>query len=345
MGLKDVEVRTSWMQKLPKIERYYRLYFLLYPMAVGDLDLTDYDLVLSSSSGYAKGVRTGRDAVHVCYCHTPMRWVWNFDNYAQRESFGIGQRTLLPLLIRGLKLWDEGASRQPDHFVANSKVVAERIQRAYGRAAEVIHPPINTERFQLTYERADDYYVVLSRLVPYKRIDLAVQACTERNKNLIVIGDGPDRSNLEAMAGPSVKFVGRASDADVERYVAHARALLFPGEEDFGMAPLEVAAAGRPTIAYRAGGAVETIVEGRTGMFFDEQTAENLGDAIERFERQDWDAQLLRRHAEGFSVDVFQDRFRAFLRRIGVPVDLKLPSVPFEPEVSEEVVNAYVAHA
>jgi glycosyltransferase involved in cell wall biosynthesis len=187
--------------------------------------------------------------------------------------------------------------------------------------------------------------VVLSRLVPYKRIDLAVQACTERNKNLIVIGDGPDRSNLEAMAGPSVKFVGRASDADVERYVAHARALLFPGEEDFGMAPLEVAAAGRPTIAYRAGGAVETIVEGRTGMFFDEQTAENLGDAIERFERQDWDAQLLRRHAEGFSVDVFQDRFRAFLRRIGVPVDLKLPSVPFEPEVSEEVVNAYVAHA
>jgi glycosyltransferase involved in cell wall biosynthesis len=345
VGLKDVPVRTSWMQKLPKIERYYRLYFLLYPMAVGDLDLTDYDLVLSSSSGYAKGVRTGRDAVHVCYCHTPMRWVWNFDNYAQRESFGFGGRTLLPLLIRGLKLWDEGASRQPDHFVANSKVVAQRIQRSYGRAAEVIHPPINTERFQLSHEAPDDYYVVLSRLVPYKRIDLAVQACTERKKNLIVIGDGPDRANLEAMAGPSVKFVGRASDADVERYVAHARALLFPGEEDFGMAPLEVAAAGRPTIAYRAGGAVETIVEGRTGTFFDEQTAENLGDAIERFERQDWDAQLLRRHAEGFSVDVFQDRFRAFLRRIGVPVDLKLPSVPFDPEVSEEVVNAFVAHA
>jgi glycosyltransferase involved in cell wall biosynthesis len=338
-GLKEANVNTSWMQNLPKIEKYYRLYFLLYPLGISALDLSKYDLVLSSSSGYAKGVQANRDAVHVCYCHTPMRWVWSFDNYARRESFGFGQRALLPMLIRGLRQWDDLASRQPDHFVANSKVVAERIRRAYGRSAEVIHPPIDVDRFHPVDEQ-DDYYVVLARLISYKRIDLAVRACTERRRKLVVIGDGPDRKSLEAMAGPSVTFLGRASDVQVEHVVSRCRALLFPGEEDFGMAPLEVAAAGRPTIAYRAGGALETTIENLTGLFFDQQTPEDLGDAIEHFERQDWSADLLRRHAEGFSVGVFQDRFRAFLRRIGAPVDAvksqpsPAPVKPFFEEVS-----------
>jgi glycosyltransferase involved in cell wall biosynthesis len=325
--LKHAEVRTSWMQSLPKIEKYYRLYFLLYPLAVGALDLSEYDLVLSSSSGYAKGVKAHRDAVHVCYCHTPMRWAWSYENYARRESFGFGQRAILPMLIRGLRFWDEGASRQPDHFVANSRVVADRIRRAYGRSAEVIHPPIDVDRFRAVDEQ-DDYYVVLARLVSYKRIDLAVRACSERNKRLVVIGEGPDRKNLEAIAGPSVTFLGRASDSQVEYIVSRCRALLFPGEEDFGMAPLEVAAAGRPTIAYGAGGALETTIENVTGVFFNEQTSDHLGDAIERFERQSWSPKMLRRHAENFSVEVFQDRFRAFLRRIGAPIDTAKPESP-----------------
>jgi len=167
----------------------------------------------------------------------------------------------------------------------------------------------------------DDYYVVLSRLVSYKRIDLAVQACTERNKHLVVIGDGPDRKKLEEMAGPSVRFIGRASDTRVENTIARCRALLFPGEEDFGMAPIEVAAAGRPTIAYRAGGARETIIENVTGLFFDQQTPESLGDAIENFEKLTWSTEALRRHAEGFGVPVFQERFRSFLNRIGARID------------------------
>src|SRR5579862_7846242 len=285
--LQGVEVGTSWMQRLPKIRDYYRLYFVLYPFAVGSMDLSDYDLVISSSSGYAKGVRTRPDAIHVCYCHTPMRWAWSYQNYANRESFGLSQRALLPMFIRELRRWDERASRQPDHFVANSRAVADRIKRVYHRSAEVIHPPIDTERFRPT-GRPEDYYLVLSRLVSYKRVDLAVKICTERGKNLLVIGDGPDRENLEAMAGPTVKFLGYASDEQVEYHAARCRALLFPGEEDFGMAPLEVAAAGRPTIAYRAGGALETIVENSTGLFFDQQTAESLGDAIERFEQCEW---------------------------------------------------------
>jgi len=341
--LKDVLVHTSWMQNLPGIERYYRLYFLLYPFAVSDIDLSDYDLVLSSSSGYAKGVRTGRDAIHVCYCHTPMRWVWGFDNYSRRESFRLGTRTFLPMLIRALKLWDQGASRQPDHFVANSKVVADRILRNYGRSAEVIHPPIDTSRFRPTGDEPEDFYLVLSRLVSYKRIDLAVRACTALGKKLVVIGHGPDREALQAIAGPTVSFLGRAPDADVEYLVPRCKALLFPGEEDFGMAPLEVAATGRPTIAYRAGGALETIVENETGIFFDHQTPEDLAKAIERFEGQQWSSEVLTKHAEGFGVRIFQDRFCSFLRRIGVPL-ANPPSYSRSANI-EALDNVYAAHA
>jgi glycosyltransferase involved in cell wall biosynthesis len=323
--LKDIPVHTSWMQSLPGIERYYRLYFLLYPFAVSHIDLSDYDLVLSSSSGYVKGVRTGRDAIHVCYCHTPMRWVWSFDNYSRRESFSFSQRTLLPMLIRGLKLWDEGASRQPDHFVANSRAVADRIQRAYGRSAEVIYPPIDTRRFAASGDKPEDFYLVLSRLISYKRIDLAVRACTQLGKKLIVVGHGPDRRQLESIAGPTVTFLGRAPDSDVEHLVSRCKALLFPGEEDFGMAPIEVAAAGRPTIAYRAGGAIETIIQDQTGIFFDEQTPESLAAAIQRFERHSWDSDFLIAHAQKFGIQVFQDRFRSFLHRIGAPVAAPSP--------------------
>jgi len=318
--LQDVPVQTTWMQNLPGMEDYYRLYVFLYPFAVGSLDLSAYDLVISSSSGYAKGVRTSPQAIHVCYCHTPMRWAWNYQDYARRQSFGLSQRALLPVFIRGLQHWDRAASRQPDHFVANSRAVAERIRRLYQRSAEVVHPPIETARFQPSGSPHENYYLVLSRLVPYKRIDLAVQACKERGKKLLVIGDGPQRQSLQAMAGPLVQFLGRASNAQVEYHVARCRALLFPGEEDFGMAPVEVAAAGRPTIAYRAGGALETIIENDTGFFFDHQTPECLGDAMEDFERQQWSTAALRRQAKNFSVPVFQQRFRSFLTRIDAPL-------------------------
>src|ERR1700733_10156218 len=187
--LAGVPLTTSWMQKLPGMRQYYRFYFLLYPMAVPSLDLSGYDLVLSSSSGYAKGVRTNRDAIHVCYCHTPMRWAWNFDSYSEREEMGTAKRFLLSHVIRGLRRWDVGASRQPDHFIANSQTVAARIRRAYGRIAEVIHPPIDLGRFRPSDEQ-DDYYVVLARLVSYKRIDLAVRACTQLGGGCWSLGMG-----------------------------------------------------------------------------------------------------------------------------------------------------------
>jgi glycosyltransferase involved in cell wall biosynthesis len=317
--LRGVPVNTSWMQNLPGMRRYYRVYFLLYPLALPSLDLCGYDLVLSSSSGYAKGVRTNRDAIHVCYCHTPMRWAWSFENYSAREDMGVAKRLLLPHLVRGLRQWDVGASRQPDHFIANSKTVAARILHAYGRIAEVIHPPIDVERFRPTQEQ-EDYYIVLARLVSYKRIDLAVQACNLLGRRLLVIGDGPDRARLMTNAGPTISFLGLLSNASVEHYAARCRALIFPGEEDFGMAPLEIAAAGRPTIAYRAGGAVETIIDGVTGIFFDRQEPKDLAEAIALFERIEWNPAILRRHAEDFSTNVFQARFRFFLAKVGAPI-------------------------
>ncbi len=318
-GLADLPIETTWMQRLPRMKQYYRLYFLLYPFAVGSLDLSRYDLVITSSSGYVKGVHTSPNALHVCYCHTPMRWAWSFDSYSERESMGYAKRVILPRLISLLRAWDLGASRQPDHFIANSKAVAARIKRAYGRSAQVIHPPIDIHRFRPVQEQ-DDYYLVLARLVSYKRVDLAVDACTQLGRRLLVIGDGPDRARLESTAGPTVQFLGRLPDAEVEYYASRCRALLFPGEEDFGMAPLEIAAAGRPTIAYRAGGAVETIVEGVTGMFFTQQESGALAAAIQQFEKEEWSSAVLRAHAMNFSVDVFQARFLEFLDKIGAPI-------------------------
>lgn len=319
-SLQHVPVHTSWMQRLPGMRQLYRLYFPLYPFAVSSLNLNHYDLVVSSSSGYVKGVRANPEAVHVCYCHTPMRWVWSFDNYTARESFGTGIRALLHAIISNLRRWDQGASRQPDHFIANSKTVASRIQKAYGRYAEVIEPPVDLDRFRPCDEQ-EDYYIVLARLIAYKRIDLAVTAMSKLGRRLIVIGEGTAMAQLRSIAGPTIEFLGRASNQEVERYVARCRALIFPGEEDFGMAPLEVAAAGRPTIAYGKGGATETIIDGETGVFFAEQTADSLIEAVKRFENLEWSSQRIRKHAEQYSVDIFQSRFLSFLKRVGVQLD------------------------
>jgi glycosyltransferase involved in cell wall biosynthesis len=310
--LRMADIRTSPLQHLPSIERRFRHYFMLYPFAVENFDLSEYDLIFSSSSGYAKGVRRRRNAIHVCYCHTPMRWVWRYDDYVARERFGRLERTLLPALLWPLKQWDLRAARQPNYYIANSRLVADRIKKIYGREAHVIPPPIDVNRFHMSNE-IDDYYLVLSRLMPYKRIDLAIEACKRLNRRLIVIGDGPDRQRLEKLGDDRIEFLGRQPDKIVNYYAARCRALLFPGEEDFGMAPLEANAAGRPVIAYRAGGAVETVEENVTGVFFDQPSSVSLAEAIEKFEGLRFDQYTLRRHAEKFDRSVFTFRVLQFL--------------------------------
>lgn len=313
------KLQTSWMQNLPRLGDLYRLYFPLYPLGVQSLDLSRYDLVISSSSGYGKGVRTRSDALHVCYCHTPMRWIWRYHDYVSREKLAVSKRLLLPFALKGLKAWDIDAARQPDQYVANSRVVAQRIRDCYGREAIVIPPPINAGRFVLQ-PRQDDYYLVLARLVSYKRIDLAISACNLLGRRLVVIGGGPESDKLRALAGPTVTVLGHVSDAEATRYASECRALLFPGEEDFGMAPLELAAAGRPTIAYRGGGALETIVEGTTGIFFDQQDVPSLAEAILSFEKMSWDPNTLRAHALRFDVSQFRRKFYDLLASLGFPV-------------------------
>jgi glycosyltransferase involved in cell wall biosynthesis len=310
--LRAADIRTSPMQHLPGMDRKFRHYFMLYPFAVENFDLSPYDLIFSSSSGYAKGVRRRRNAIHVCYCHTPMRWVWRYDDYVAREKFGTGIRSLLPLALWGLRKWDLRAAQQPNYYIANSRLVAERIRKIYKREAHVIPPPIEVNRFHMSND-IQDYYLVLSRLMPYKRIDLAIEACKRMNRRLIIIGDGPDRARLEKLGDDRIEFLGRQSDQIVNYYAARCRALLFPGEEDFGMAPLEANAAGRPVIAYRAGGAEETVVDGKTGVFFDSPNSLALSEAIEQFESMHWSQILLRRHAEKFDRNVFAFRVLQFL--------------------------------
>ena len=311
-GLRNTDVRTSLLQKLPAVHKKFGHYCMLYPFAVEHFDLSAYDLIFSSSSGYAKGVRRRRNAIHVCYCHTPMRRVWSHDDYVARERMGRAGRTLLPMMLWPLKKWDLRASQQPNYYIANSQTVAGRIKKIYGREAHVIPPPIEVNRFHMSNE-IDDYYLVLARLMSYKRIDLAIEACKRLNRRLIVIGDGPDRARLEKMADDRIEFLGRQPDKIVNYHAARCRALLFPGEEDFGMAPLEANASGRPVIAYRGGGAIETVEEGITGVFFDHANGNSLAEAIEKCESIHFDRYLLRRHAEKFDRPVFSFRVLQFL--------------------------------
>lgn len=314
-ALKQQGVRTSWMQWLPSKEKLFRHYFLLYPFAVETTDLRKYDLVVSSCFGFAKGIRRAEGAVHVCYCHTPMRWVWRSDDYFAKEGFSGATRGLLNLLLRPLRWWEIRASKRPDFYIANSETVAERLKTLLGIDSVVIPPPIETRRFQKS-EQIDDYFLVLSRLVPYKRIDLAVRAATELSLPLKVVGGGPDLERLKALAGPTVEFLGRQPDDVVNRLVSRCQALLFTGEEDFGMAPLEVNAAGRPVIAFYGGGAKETVVEGTTGLFFREPTVESLKEALASFKPMHWNPAAIQAHARLFDTAVFQRRVRAVLNQL-----------------------------
>ena len=325
-------LRTSWMQHLPARERLRRHYFMLYPAAIASLDLSAYDVILSSTSGYAKGVKRSPQATHICYCHTPTRWVWRYGDYAARQNFDRLTSRLLPRLLAGLRAWDKRAAQRPDHYIANSHNIARRIKEVYARDAAVIHPPIDVDRFKPSHEQ-DDYYLVLSRLVGYKRIDLAIEACTLTNRRLIVVGDGPDRARLEGLAGKTIEFVGRVSDAEVARYAARARALIFPGEEDFGMTPLEVNAAGRPVIAFDAGGARETIIDKVTGLFFQQPCARALAATLDDFETREWNPQTLRRHAEGFDRNVFGRQMMDFVRSV-------VPSFEIATDQSARAVDA-----
>ncbi|HLI07948.1 MAG TPA: glycosyltransferase [Ktedonobacteraceae bacterium] len=311
---RQMDVRTTFMQKLPLVTKHHQPYLPFYPFAMESLDLRGYDLVLSSSSAFGKGVITKPETMHICYCHTPMRWCWNYSEYVEREQLGSIARRVLPFMITGLRVWDQTSAMRVDHFIANSPVVAERIARYYRREAVVIPPPVEAQRFPFNpATQPEEYFLIVSRLIPYKRIDLAIEACNRLQLPLVIIGSGRDEARLQKMAGPTIRFLGRLSDEEVLHYYTHCRAFLFPGEEDFGITPLEAQASGRPVIAYGAGGALASVVEGVTGLFFHEQTAESLATVLAAFDERQFDPQVIRNHALEFDLPRFHRRVLQFI--------------------------------
>jgi len=316
--IEDRRIVTSFVQRLPRAAARYRYYLPAFPLAISRFDLSGYDLVVSMSHCVAKGARVAPGALHVCYCFSPMRYVWDlYDDYFG-PGRGAAARVLVRPLAAALRRWDRRTAGV-HRFVAISRHIADRIRRVYGRPADVIPPPVDVQRFEIA-DAADDYYLVVGALVPYKRIDLAVGAATRVGRRLVVVGTGPEEARLRAMAGPTVTFLGWRSDAEVAGLYARCRALLFPGVEDFGITPLEAAAAGRPTIALARGGALETMVgldgDGApTAVFFAEQSVEALVEAIARFEgaAERFDGKALRARAEAFDRPLFKQRLRDYI--------------------------------
>ena len=306
------KVVTSFMQKIPGSSRYYTKMLSMMPRAFESFDLGGYDLVLSSSSSCAKGVLTRAGTLHVSYVHTPMRYAWDL-YHEYMASAGFITRTAMRRILPKIRQWDALTALRVDHFLANSTETQHRIKKIYRRNADVIHPPVNTDFFTPGSEEAEDFYLVLSRFVPYKRIDIAIEACNKLKRKLVIIGDGSQKARLESMAGPTVTFTGRLNDMETREYYRKCRAFLFPGLEDFGITPVEAMACGKPIIAYGKGGALDTVVPGKTGLLFSEQSAESLGKAMLEFEQTEFDPAVIRTHAEGFSADRFRDQIYQFI--------------------------------
>lgn len=322
--LKSHRITSSFLQKFPYVKKYYRSLLPLYPLALEQLRLDDYDLVVSQEAGPAKGVITRAATCHVCYCHSPMRYLWDmYHDYKAATPLGIVGRAAYSLAAHYVRQWDYATASRVDHFIASSENGARRIRKYYGRSSDVIYPPVDVNAFSVA-DAHDDYYLVVSPLVAYKRIDLAVEACNQLGRRLTIVGEGPEKAALQKIAGPSVEFIGYQPDSVVRALYRRCRAFLFPGEEDIGLTPIEAQASGRPVIAFGRGGALETVVGAfrgtisanqATGIFFDEQTVKSLREAILAFERIEdgFSSRFIRAQVDRFDTRHFVGKMRKFI--------------------------------
>ncbi|KAA1262402.1 GDP-mannose-dependent alpha-mannosyltransferase [Rubripirellula obstinata] len=319
-GLKDTPIHTSVLNRLPGIAKTYKHLLPLHPWAISQMEVPeDTDVLLSSDASLIKGITCGPNTQQVCYCHSPPRYLWELGDEYKRTS--LAARLLLDRMGPRLRNFDHQAAQQVAFFIANSNFVADRIRRYYGRDSHVIYPPVATHDFKWDRTR-DDFHFVLSELAPYKRIDIAVRAYNELETRLVVVGDGSERKHLESIAGPNIEFRGRQSFSVLRELMETCAAFVFPGVEDFGITPVEAQAAGAPVIAFRAGGALETVIEHKTGLFFNEQTPESLLEVIAGFRSADFSPLNSRANAERFSVGHFRENLRGYLERI---VGIKTP--------------------
>ncbi|TAK58358.1 MAG: glycosyltransferase family 4 protein [Bacteroidetes bacterium] len=332
--IETMNIQTSFLQKLPFAKTKYQYYLPLFPSAIEKLDLSGYDLVISSSHAVAKGVRVREDALHICYCHTPMRYIWDqYEQYFGGERRNKPASLVMKIFLKSLREWDIESSKRVHHFIANSQHVRERIMRRYGRESVVIYPPVDVERFHLS-EKNEGYYLIVSALVPYKQVDVAIKAFNQIGKRLVIIGTGGEERRLRSMAKQNIEFHGWVDDRRLARYYAGCKAVVFPGEEDFGIVPVEAMACGKPVIALAAGGALETVVEGVTGLFFEKgllnespesaRTKEtrilkkalkamDLAETIEHFETMHFQPEKIREHAMKFNRAVCKERLTNYL--------------------------------
>lgn len=320
--LQDRKLQTSFLQRFPGAKKFYRQYLLLQPLALEQFDLSNYDLVISSESGPAKGVITSPKTCHICYCHSPMRYIW--DMYSEyKRGMRFPARPAFSLTAHYLRLWDHASASRVDYFVANSRFIASRIRKCYGRESTVIYPPVEVSAGRLTAKQSD-YYIAIGRLVGYKRFDLAIAACTRLGRRLKIIGAGPQERTLRRMAGPDTEFLGWLGDTEMREQLAGCRALLFPGEEDFGIVPVEAQSFGKPVIAYASGGILETVrgvfpnepgLDNPTAVFFTASSVSGLTNALLEFEsmEQSFRPEMIRQHSMQFDSRIFKRRMSDFV--------------------------------
>jgi len=308
-SLRSRPIHVSFIQRFPGVLKHHPVYAGLFPLAIELFDLHEYDLIISSDASTAKGVITRPEACHICYCHSPMRYVWNLF-HQDLNRCGLILRPFVALWAHYVRLWDYSASARVDYFIANSRAVRARIMKYYRREAQVIHPPCDVGRFRVS-ESQDDYYLCVGRLVGYKRFDLAVEAFNTNGKRLVIAGAGPEYRRLKKQARGRIDFLLWVPDHELVELYTRCKALILPGEEDFGIVPVEAQASGRPVIAYGRGGVLDTVVPGKTGLFFQQQSPEHINAAIQRFENdsKSFDPYLIREHASKFSKEIFTQQF------------------------------------
>ncbi|RRB04071.1 glycosyltransferase family 4 protein [Larkinella rosea] len=312
-------VTTSFIQKLPWAKKKYRSYLPFMPLAIEQFDLSAYDVVLSSSHAVAKGVLTGPNQLHICYCHSPMRYAWDlYHQYLNESGLKTGlSGAIAKLILHYIRLWDYQSAQRVDYFVANSRYIARRIRKVYGREADVIYPPVDTAHFALGQHK-EAYYLTASRMVPYKKINLIVEAfSTMPDKRLVVVGDGPDYEKIKRLATPNIELVGYQSDDALASYMQKAKAFIFAAEEDFGITPVEAQACGTPVLAYGKGGVLESVVDQKTGLFFDRQTVASLKECVQRFDQtaDRFDPAVIHQHAQRFSRENFRQEFDRYVNQ------------------------------
>lgn len=334
-GERTWTVKTSSLGRIPGINRFHRAAFFAYPFAMPALNLDAFDVVLSSSFNFAHHVSLGPNTRHICYCHSPARFLWDPHGYARREEFGFLPRQIHRLAVPPLRALDRSAAQGVDTWISTSRLVRDRISKYYRRDSVIIPPPIDVRAFPLAPPPRDGYLLMIMRLVRWKRPDIVIEACNRLGARLVVAGDGREAKRLARMAGPTIEFVGRIDGAEKARLYAGASALILPSIEDFGITPIEAMAVGRPVIAVRAGGALDTVIPGVTGEFFDRQTPESLMAVLEQFDPAHYDIQRIRAHAETFDREVFRSRIDAEVQGfVRAPASIKSAQSASRPQIA-----------